>query len=114
MREERARPGVGWVNPLVGATRARQYAARRIIRRRAGCLQRAHTERDMPVFKPDEREQSLIERALRSHRRAQARARYAPKRLVEKWSAEGGIEPQKQEGDLAQSTEEDQPPPRPD
>ena len=46
----------------------------------------------MAEFEPDERQQELIQKALRSHRKAQARGRYAPQQLVEKWSREVGIE----------------------
>ena len=46
----------------------------------------------MAEFKPDERQQELIQNALRSHRKAQARGRYAPQQLVEKWISEAGIE----------------------
>lgn len=46
----------------------------------------------MAEFKPDERQQRLIEQALRSHQKAQVRGQYAPERLVEKWSSEVGIE----------------------
>jgi len=59
----------------------------------------------MTEFKPDEREQKLVEKALRTHRKAQARGRYAPDRLVEKWSNEAGIEPPKPEGSLNASAE---------
>ncbi len=46
----------------------------------------------MTEFKPDERQQELIQKALRSHHKAQTRGRYAPQQLVEKWSSEVGIE----------------------
>ena len=59
----------------------------------------------MSGFKPDERQQKLVKKALRSHRRAQARGRYAPDRLVEKWSGETGIEPPKPEGGSDASAE---------
>ncbi|WP_156516804.1 hypothetical protein [Paraburkholderia caribensis] len=59
----------------------------------------------MPEFKPDERQQKLIEKALRTHRKAQARRRYAPDRLVEKWSNEAGIEPPKPDGGSDASAE---------
>lgn len=39
-------------------------------------------------FQPNEREQILVERALASHRWAQAMGRYAPLRLVRKWTSE--------------------------
>lgn len=39
-------------------------------------------------FRPNRRQQVLIERALASHRRAQMFGRYAPSRLVRKWSRE--------------------------
>lgn len=42
-------------------------------------------------FQPNEREQMLIERALASHRWAQMFGRYAPSRLVRKWSSENSI-----------------------
>ncbi len=51
----------------------------------------------MSAFKPEEHQQPLIEKALRSHRKAQARGRFAPERLVEKWSNEAGIKPPKPE-----------------
>jgi hypothetical protein len=54
--------------------------------------------------KPDERQQELIEKALRSHRKAQARGKFAPRRLVEKWSREVGIEPHNHEGDADATT----------
>lgn len=43
-------------------------------------------------FKPDARQKALIERALKSHRAAQAKRKYAPRRLVERWSSEAGID----------------------
>jgi len=43
-------------------------------------------------FKPDERQQKLINEALKYHREAQQSGRYAPERLVRKWSSEVGIE----------------------
>ncbi|NIE63223.1 hypothetical protein [Burkholderia sp. Ax-1719] len=46
----------------------------------------------MSEFKPDERQQRLIEQALRSHREAQAHGSYAPEWLVEKWSNEVGVD----------------------
>ncbi|REG49636.1 hypothetical protein B0G80_6034 [Paraburkholderia sp. BL6669N2] len=45
----------------------------------------------MGNLKPDERQQNLIDAALASHREVQSRGRYAPDRLVEKWSNESGI-----------------------
>jgi hypothetical protein len=53
----------------------------------------------MAEFRPDERQQRLIEQALRSHREAQKRGQYAPDRLVEKWSSEVVIEPEKKGAD---------------
>jgi hypothetical protein len=44
--------------------------------------------RYLPLFQPDERQQALIERARTSHRWAQAFGRYAPSRLVRKWTSE--------------------------
>jgi hypothetical protein len=46
----------------------------------------------MANFKPDERQQQLIETALASHHEAQVSGQYAPDRLVEKWSSEVGID----------------------
>jgi hypothetical protein len=43
-------------------------------------------------FKPDERQQKLINEALKYHREAQQSGRYAPERLVRKWSSEVGID----------------------
>ncbi len=54
----------------------------------------------MAEFKPDARQQRLIEQALRSHRKAQARGQYAPERLVERWSSEVGIERDKKGADM--------------
>lgn len=34
-----------------------------------------------------------VQQALKPHRKAQRRGRYAPRRLVDRWSAEAGIEP---------------------
>jgi hypothetical protein len=42
-------------------------------------------------FKPNEREQELTRRAFASHRRAQAFRRYAPSRLVNKWTSENSL-----------------------
>jgi hypothetical protein len=46
---------------------------------------------DNSDFKPDERQQKLIDEALKYHREAQQSGRYAPERLVRKWSSEVGI-----------------------
>jgi hypothetical protein len=43
------------------------------------------------VFKPNRHQRALIEAALETHRHAQELGRYAPERLVEKWSSEVGI-----------------------
>lgn len=48
-----------------------------------------------PEFKPDERQQKLINEALRYHREAQQSGSYAPERLVRKWSSEVGIDVRK-------------------
>ncbi|MGF6976580.1 hypothetical protein QFZ94_005030 [Paraburkholderia sp. JPY465] len=42
-------------------------------------------------YQPSEREQVLVERALASHRWAQAFGGYAPSRLVRKWTSENPI-----------------------
>jgi hypothetical protein len=42
----------------------------------------------MAGFKPDERQQRLIDEALVAHRSEQANGRYAPQRLIRKWCAE--------------------------
>lgn len=47
--------------------------------------------RYLTSFQPDERQQMLIERALASHRWAQAFGRYAPSRLVRKWTRENPL-----------------------
>ncbi|WP_162600864.1 hypothetical protein [Paraburkholderia sp. C35] len=52
----------------------------------------------MEKFKPDERQRKLIEKGLKSHRKAQARGRHAPDRLIEKWSHEVGIARPKEKG----------------
>ena len=49
-------------------------------------------ESEMNDFEPDARKKRLIEQALKAHRKAQAKGRYAPRRLVERWSSEAGIE----------------------
>lgn len=46
----------------------------------------------MAPFKPDKRQQRLIDAATKSHREAQASGRHAPDRLVEKWSSEVGLD----------------------
>ncbi|MGF6505887.1 hypothetical protein OKW26_001690 [Paraburkholderia sp. 32] len=51
---------------------------------------RAHVSK----FIPTAEQAAKIQQALKSHRRAQRRGRYAPRRLIERWSAEAGIEPQ--------------------
>lgn len=50
-----------------------------------------HRECAMSEFNPDERQKKLIKAALQSHRKAQARGQFAPKRLVDKWSSEIGV-----------------------
>jgi hypothetical protein len=45
----------------------------------------------MENFKPDDRQRKFINTALASHHDAQAGDRYAPDRLVERWSGEVGI-----------------------
>lgn len=47
--------------------------------------------RYVTLFQPNERQQALIERALSSHRWAQAFGRYAPRRLVRKWTSENPL-----------------------
>lgn len=42
----------------------------------------------MSDFKPDARQKALIEPASKSHRAAQAKRKYAPRRLAERWSSE--------------------------
>lgn len=44
--------------------------------------------RYLTTFQPDARQHALIEHALTSHRRAQMFGRYAPSRLVRKWTSE--------------------------
>jgi hypothetical protein len=53
----------------------------------------------MADFEPDERQRGLIEQALRRHRKAQSRHKFAPDRLVEKWTSETAIGPERQGGD---------------
>ncbi|SDJ36506.1 hypothetical protein SAMN04487926_14533 [Paraburkholderia steynii] len=61
----------------------------------------------MAKFKPDERQQKLIETARRSHREAQARGRFAPRRLVEKWSSEAGIMSPRETGSSERAGDDD-------
>lgn len=42
-------------------------------------------------FKPDARQQKLIDEAMKRHHEAQQSGRFAPDRLVRKWSSEVGI-----------------------
>lgn len=51
----------------------------------------AITEDAMTQFKPNARQRKLIDEALSAHRSAQVSGRYAPDRLVSKWSSEIGI-----------------------
>lgn len=46
----------------------------------------------MNDFKPDARQKALIKRALKAHRAAQEKGQYAPRRLIERWNNEAGIE----------------------
>lgn len=46
----------------------------------------------MAPFKPDKRQQRLIDAAIKSHREAQASGKHAPDRLVENRSSELGLD----------------------
>jgi hypothetical protein len=61
--------------------------------------------RKMTEFTPDERQKRLIEKSLQAHRAAQKRGRFAPDRLVQKWSSEIGLE-QSKSGRISEEHEE--------